>query len=226
MLRIRPALYVFLALGLLLAFVPVQAGRVRGTPVSLTFRDLESDNLRSDILPGGDESFSYIDGVEGVSASYTPALLTLTMRTTRPAEYTRHLQFVWRTPMTVGADGSVCTEWNAPSEMWAPDKSTLYAAPIGVAFEDMVPGGAPVPCSIQIDCMDFGHAPYLVRFDNAMYPETHNAWVVRNSATSWTFWATDAEVAVMIVPAGHGHDTATCLGYYALPFSLEMVRIP
>jgi hypothetical protein len=227
MVRLRSLVFVALCLAFALASIPAEAGRVRGTPVQVTFSDLSTDAITSDGQPGGDASPVYINAYEGVTATYDATGLRLKLGAARPREWSRTIHFGFATDATCCAAG--CAAPTPPAMSWAPSKTTVYATPVGVAMADMPIGEPPlVPATdatIHFDTEET-RMTYLVRFDPSMYAQSTYAHVVRVDADTWRFWADEDDVAVLVEPPTRQNPGGIDHGCYFMPFTITVDHLP
>jgi hypothetical protein len=62
---------------------------------------------------------------------------------------------------------------------------------------------------------------YTIRFNPIDYPGSTYAWVTRNSENSWTWFATDVDVARLVSP-GIRHQGPRDEGWYRMPIEITI----
>jgi hypothetical protein len=87
-----------------------------------------------------------------------------------------------------------------------------------------IPVGATWPTRVKGNWNDPYGVLYTIRFNPSDYPGSSYAWVTRNSENSWTWYATDAEVARLVSPGIH-HQGPRDEGWYRMPFQI-VVTVP
>jgi hypothetical protein len=81
--------------------------------------------------------------------------------------------------------------------------------PIGVTWPTRVKGNWNDPYGVL----------YTIRFNPSDYPGSTYAWVTRNSENSWTWFATEVDVARLVSPGVHNQGPRD-EGWYRMPFEI------
>ena len=83
-----------------------------------------------------------------------------------------------------------------------------------------IPIGSTWPTRVKGNWTDPYGVPYSLRFNPAGYLGSTHAWVRRNSENSWTWFATETDVARLVSPGVH-HQGPINEGWYRMPFSID-----
>jgi hypothetical protein len=82
-----------------------------------------------------------------------------------------------------------------------------------------IPIGATWPMRIKGTWNDPYGVGYAIRFNPTDYPGSTHAWVTRNGENSWTWFATEADVARLVSPGIHQRGPRD-EGWYRMPFEI------
>ena len=179
----RPAIFAIVVLSMILAGSPAEAGRTRGTASAVLLRDAESDRIMSDLNAGSGPNVEYVNGRDAVTITYNGSVLTMSFGRARPAENTRKIWLEFTDTVATGADGSP----SAPHEQsFTQSITALTVTLVNVAggFEGIAVGGT-VDATLHAD-FAYGSGDRWFRFDNGLYPGSHNTRVTRIDATTWS----------------------------------------
>ena len=83
-----------------------------------------------------------------------------------------------------------------------------------------IPIGSTWPTRVKGNWTDPYGVPYSLRFNPPDYPGSTYAWVTRNSENSWTWFATESDVARLVSPGVH-HQGPRNEGWYRMPFAID-----
>jgi hypothetical protein len=204
---------VVVSVGMLLASAPAQGGRVRGTPAAIVFTDDDTIyRMLSDAPNGGvDGLFDYINGVEGVTATYDAnGVLSVKCGSFRPSEFRRNITLKL---MDVGG----CV----PNEQTSTNLVDNLTVDLTTGTFEAMAVGSWADATLAID-FSAGRETRKFRFDPVNYPGTSDVTVTRTSDTTWTVSAAAGQLAELIGPGARKGDPPVDLGCYSVPFLFEM----